>query len=100
MVTCQVAAYRIPPRGAVVVIVGWRRGESLDARAIRRGRAPLRGLRAVRRPSFECFGGRGAAAQVTLARRVYQVNVMVGDRASPGQVRSALAVARSFALAR
>jgi hypothetical protein len=100
MVTCQVAAYRIPPRGAVVVIVGWRRGEYLDPRAVRRGRAPLKALRAVRRPSFECFGGRGAAAQVTLARRSYQVNVMVGDRASPGQVRSALAVARSFALAR
>jgi hypothetical protein len=100
MVTCQVAAYRIPPRGAVVVIVGWRRGEYLDPRAVRRGRAPLKALRAVRRPSFECFGGRGAAADVTLGRRGYQVNVMGGDPASPGQVRSALAVARSFALTR
>ena len=100
MVACQVAAYRVPPDGAVVVVVGWKRGEYLNARAVRRGRAPLRALRAVRRPSFECFGGRGAAAQVTLGRRNYQVNVMVGDRASPGQVRSALAVARSFTLAR
>jgi hypothetical protein len=34
--------------------------------------------------------------QIRLGRRVYQVNVMVGDRASQKRVSQALAVARSF----
>ena len=55
---CQVAAYALPATGAVVVVVGWhtrRPGAST-------GRAPLDRLRSVRRPSFECFAGRGAGA--------------------------------------
>src|ERR671935_103935 len=39
---CQIAAYRIPPGGAVVVVVGWRK--SYGGRP---GRAPLRALRRV-----------------------------------------------------
>jgi hypothetical protein len=64
------------------------------------GRAPFARLRSVRRPSFECFAGRGAAAQVVLGGRPYQVNVMVGDHASKRRIAQALAVARSFRLAR
>jgi hypothetical protein len=37
---------------------------------------------------------------VTLGGRVYQVNVMVGDRAGPRVVSRALAVGRSFDRAR
>jgi hypothetical protein len=54
----------------------------------------------VRRPSFECFNGRGAAADLVLAGRAYQVNVMVGDQATPRVIEQALAVGRSFALAK
>ena len=50
-------------------------------------------------PSFECFSGRGAAAQVVLGGKAYQVNVMVGDRASKQRVAEALTVTRSFNLA-
>lgn len=92
---CQIASYRVPPRGAVVVIVRWRTPTSGGGK-ISPGRAPLRRLRTVRRPSFECFGGRGAAEQVTLGRHAYQVNVMVGDRAVGSRIAEALAVGRSF----
>jgi hypothetical protein len=60
------------------------------------GRDPLKELVAVRRPSYECFPGRGALAQVRLNGKVYQVNVLVGDDASAQQIGQALAVARSF----
>jgi hypothetical protein len=96
---CQVAAYRLPPRSAVVVIVRWKTTTSGGGR-IRPGRAPLKKLVAVARPSFECFAGRGAAAQVSLGGHAYQVNVMVGARASAQLVSEALAVARSFELRR
>ena len=96
---CQIAAYRVPSTGAVVVVVGWKTPASAGGRP-KPGRAPLRALRRVTRPSFECFRGRGAAATVELHGRVFQVNVMVGDRASPRRVDDALAVGRSFALAR
>jgi len=95
---CQIAAYRVPPRGAVVVVVGWRVARSGGGH-LNPGRAPLQALRAVRRPSFECFAGRGAAAQVALGGKAYQVNVMVGDRATKKRVAEALAVGRSFDLA-
>jgi hypothetical protein len=52
----------------------------------------------VRRPSFECFDGRGAAVELGLQGHAYQVNVLVGDRASPRRVADALRVARSFDL--
>ena len=95
--SCQIAAYRLPADGAVVVVVRWRNARSAGGSAPV-GRAPLRKLTRVSRPSFECFRGRGAAVQLTLRGHVYQVNVMVGDRASPVQVNEALAVARSFDL--
>jgi hypothetical protein len=96
---CQIAAYRVQPRGAAVVVVGWRTATSAGGRPAP-GRAPLTALRTVTRPSFECFAGRGASAQVALRGTVYQVNVLVGDRASRRVVAEALAVGRSFALAR
>src|SRR4051794_26514362 len=86
---CQITSYRVPPRGAVVVVVGWAPG---GTPASRPGRAPLRALTTVRRDLFECWPGRGAAKQVTLGGRVYQVNVMVGDRAAPRVVAQALGV--------
>ena len=96
---CQIAAYRIPVRGAVVVIVGW---QDLRLTAMSRptGRAPLRKLVGVSRDVFECFSGRGTGASLRLGAKAVQVNVMVGDRATPARVREALAVARSFDLSR
>jgi hypothetical protein len=93
---CQIAAYRVPPAGAVVVVVGWRTADGSAST----GRAQLQKLVAVRRPSFECFGGRGAVADVVLGGRQYQVDVMVGDHASARRVGQALAVGRSFDLVR
>ena len=93
--SCQIAAYRIPPRGAVVVVVGWKTATSGGGR-LKPGRAPLKKLVAVTRPSFECFSGRGAVAQLALGGKAYQVNVMVGDRASKRRIAEALSVARSF----
>jgi hypothetical protein len=95
--SCQITSYRVPAYGAVVVVVGWKKEGTTPNRS---GRAPLRALRTVRRHTFECFAGRGAAVQVTLGGRVYQVNVMVGDRASRRVVAQALAVGRSFDLSR
>lgn len=97
---CQIAAYRIPPRGAVVVVVGWKSLRNSGASGTKEGRSPLTRLVRVRRPSFECFNGRGAAADLVLAGRAYQVNVMVGDQATPRVIEQALAVGRSFALAK
>jgi|SRR5579884_3704382 len=97
---CQIAAYRIPAAGAVVVVVGWSSIADGGDGHLKPGRAPLERLRGVRRPSFECFPGRGAAAQVVLGGKPYQVNVMVGDRASGHTIVQALAVARSFRLGR
>jgi len=89
---CQIAAYRVPANGAVVVIVGWK-GAGGNSRP---GRKSLARLVSVRRVSFECFSGRGAVATLVLRGRQYQVNVMVGDRASKQRVEEALAVGRSF----
>jgi hypothetical protein len=89
----------IPTRGAVVVIVGWKTATSGGGH-LKPGRAPLDALRAVKRPILECFAGRGAAAQVVLRGRAYQVNVMVGGRATRQRIAEALAVVRSFELAR
>src|SRR5438128_2495439 len=58
---CQIAAYRIPAAGAVVVVVGWKSVASAGG-VPKPGLAPLEELTAVRRPSLECFSGRGAAA--------------------------------------
>jgi hypothetical protein len=88
---CQVATYRVPVDGAVVVAIGWRESfggaSSLSLSSMK-----------LRRGIFECFSGRGAVAQVTRGGRDFQVNVMVGDKADAGTVADALDVARSFAL--
>jgi hypothetical protein len=93
---CQIASYRVPATGAVVVIVGWRTATSGGGDGKPTGRRPLMKLLRVSHPSFECYSGRGAAASLTLGRKAYQVNVLVGDRATPRRVSEALAVARSF----
>jgi hypothetical protein len=84
---------------SVAAAVRWRTATAGGGR-IAPGRSPLGALRAVSRPSFECYAGRGAAAQVVLRHRAYQVNVMVGDGASRRLIAEALAVGRSFDLAR
>ena len=96
---CPIAAYRIPADGAVVVVVGWRSIGTAGGTAAQLGRAPLKGLIAVKRPSFDCFAGRGASAYVVLGERPYQVNVLVGDQASKDLVDQALGVGRSFSRA-
>jgi hypothetical protein len=95
---CQIAAYRVPARGAVVVVVGWKTATSGGGR-MKPGRWPLRAMTSVKRANFECFAGRGAAASLALGGKAYQVNVMVGDSTSAGHVAEALAVGRSFRLA-
>ena len=97
---CEIAAYRLPPSGAVVVVFGWKSIATAGGGPWTHGRGPLKSLVAVRRPSFECFSGRGASSDVLLGGKPYQVNVMVGDRASKTRVEEALAIARSFDLAR
>jgi len=88
---CQVSSYRVPANGAVVVVIGWRDAVGTS------GFLPLSALK-LRRGTFECFAGRGAVAQVTRRNRDFQVNVMVGDRASVETIEDALAAARSFAV--
>jgi hypothetical protein len=93
---CPIPAFQIPADGAVVVVVGWHSISTAGGTAAQPGRAPLKGLVAVKRPSFDCFAGRGASAYLVLGQRPYQVNVLVGDRASKDQVDQALGIARSF----
>jgi hypothetical protein len=88
---CQVAAYRIPADDAVVVILRWS-GKAPEW--VTTDRDVLADLK-LRREYFECWDGRGAAAQIAIKGRAYQVNVMVGDRASAKTISAALAVARS-----
>jgi hypothetical protein len=96
---CTLATYGIPPGGAVVAVVGWKSVASAGGVA-KPGRAPLRTLVRVHKPSFECFKGRGAAVDVLLGGKPYQVNVLVGDRAPDELVAQALAIGRSFDLTR
>ena len=79
---CPIAGYRLPPTGAVVVVVGWKRLALSGAQSQEPGRWPLKSLNGVQRPSFDCFGGRGAAATLVLGGKAYQVNVLVDDGAS------------------
>ena len=95
---CQIASYHVPADGAVVVIVRWKTATSGGGH-MQPGRRPLKAMISVRRPSFECFAGRGVAATLALSGKAYQVNVMVGDSASAQRVTDALAVGRSFRLA-
>lgn len=92
---CSGQAYRVPPSGAAVVVLRWSSVVAAGG-APAPGRAPLERLVSVRRPFFECFAGRGAAADLLLAGKRYQVGVLVGDRVTKARVRDALAVARSF----
>lgn len=87
---CQVSSYRVPSDGAVVVVIGWRDATGASPYL------PLSGMK-LRRGTFECFTDRGAVAQVTRRGLDYQVNVMVGDRASAATIDDALAAARSIA---
>jgi hypothetical protein len=86
---CQVSSYRVPSDGAAVVVIGWRQSVGVSAFL------PLSGLK-LRPGTFSCFDGRGAVAQVTRRGRDYQVNVLVGDRASAETVNAALDAARSI----
>jgi len=88
---CQVTSYRVPADGAVVVVLGWKRSVGVSF-------PPLSAMR-LRRGTFDCFDGRGAFARVSRNDRDFQVNVLVGDRASSETVDAALAAARSLALA-
>ena len=92
---CDQAAYAVPVSGAVVLVLRWSSVESAGG-APPPGRAPLGQLVSVRKPAFECFSGRGAAADVLLGGKRYQVGVLVGDKATDARVQDALAVARSF----
>jgi hypothetical protein len=96
---CQIAAYRVPARGAVVVVVGWKTATSGGGR-MKPGRRPLKAMTSVKRGTFECYAGRGAAASLTVGGKAYQVNVMVGNSTSARRVAEALAVGRSFRFAR
>ena len=85
---CQVSSYRVPADGAVVVVIGWR--DSVGASYL-----PLSAMR-LRRGTFECFAGRGAVGRITRRDHDFQVNVLVGDRASDATVATALDAARSL----
>jgi hypothetical protein len=89
---CQVSSYRVPSDGAAVVVIRWR--DSVGVSAF----LPLSGMK-LRPGTFSCFDGRGAVAQVTRDGHDYQVNVLVGNRASGDTVSAALDAARSIAAA-
>jgi hypothetical protein len=88
---CQVSSYRVPADGAVVVVIGWR--DSVGGSSY----LPLSGMK-LRRGTFDCFPGRGAVGRVTRRDRDFQVNVLVGDRASDATIDAALDAARSLAV--
>jgi hypothetical protein len=90
---CQVSSYHVPADGAVVVVIGWH--DPIGASQF----LPLSGLK-LRRGTFQCFPDRGAVAQVTRRGLDYQVNVMVGDRASAETIDAALDAARSISARR
>jgi hypothetical protein len=92
---CLVASYRVPADGAAVVVIGWK-GKLSTHYVGSRGTLVFRELE---RGYFECFSGRGLAAQIDLDGRTYQVNVMIGDRAERADAAEALAVARSLQVA-
>lgn len=92
---CQIAAYDLPADDAVVVIVRWRTLTSGGGRPTQ-GIGALSKLTTVRRHTFECFDGRGAAVQLELNHHAYQINVMTGDRATQTTISQALTVARTM----
>ena len=88
---CQVSAYRVPADGAVVVVIGWR--DSIGETNI----LPISTMK-LRRGTFDCFTGRGAVGRLTRRDRDFQLNVMVGDRASAATIDAAFDAVRSFTL--
>lgn len=97
---CQVAAYAIPAGGNAVVVLGWRSLAAAGGTHPAAGRKPLMRLTKVRPGQTECFTGSSATAQLWLAHRAYQVNVLVANGATRTRVEQALAVGRSFNRAR
>ena len=89
---CQVSSYRVPSDGAVVVVIGWR--DSVGGT----GLLPLSAMK-LRRGTFDCFAGRGAVGRLTRRDRDFQVNVMVGDRATASTIDAAFDAVKSFGLA-
>ncbi|HEX3290324.1 MAG TPA: hypothetical protein VHR46_02945 [Gaiella sp.] len=89
---CQVSAYRVPADGAVVVVLGWR--DSVGGSSL----MPLSGMK-LRRGTFDCFAGRGAVGRLTRRDRDFQLNVMVGDRASAATIDAAFDAVKSFGAA-
>ena len=89
---CQVSAYRVPADGAVVVVIGWR--DSIGETNI----LPISTMK-LRRGTFDCYAGRGAVGRVTRRDRDFQLNVMVGDRASAATIDAAFDAVKSFTLA-
>ena len=87
---CLVASYRVPTDGAVVVVIGWR--DSVGSSLL-----PLSAMR-LRRGTFGCFTGRGGVGRLTLRDRDFQVNVMVGDRASAETIGAAIDAAHSLSV--
>jgi hypothetical protein len=99
LVPCEVSAYRIPLAGAAVVVVRWRTETSGGGRPPS-SRRPLSHL-VLNRLGFECWPKhRGGAVELSLGGHAYQVNVLIGDRASSLTVDRARAIVRSFDLAR
>jgi hypothetical protein len=89
---CQVSSYRVPADGAVVVVIGWR--DSIGGSTL----LPLTGMK-LRRGTFDCFAGRGAVGRLTRRDRDFQLNVLVGDRASAATIDAAFEAVKSFGVA-
>jgi hypothetical protein len=93
------ASYHLPASGAVVIVLRWA-STMTGAGPVNQGMPALRQLTSVRPRGFECMIQRGAAVDLHVAGHDYQVNVLVGDRASHATVEQALAVGRSFVVIR
>lgn len=88
---CQIAAYRVPAHGAVVVIVGWKdrdeRRRSDEPGALAAKEADLREARELR-----VLRGTGGSCVACPRWKAYQVNVMVGNSTPAQQIAEALAI--------
>jgi hypothetical protein len=82
----------VPADGAVVVVIGWR--DSIGGSTL----LPLTGMK-LRRGTFDCFAGRGAVGRLTRRDRDFQLNVLVGDRASAATIDAAFEAVKSFGVA-
>jgi hypothetical protein len=93
---CQLGIVRVPPVGAVVVVLEWRTPSGAPSRPLparlRPGDIRLRpGAIGCQPPAV-----RGGSAQIVIGVRRVGVYVMVGERAGPRTRRRALAVAASL----